>query len=62
MADIKQAAKWMNDGHNVTRPGMKGWFATDSRDYVFYVDPSGRELTDQLDTHDILSDDWEIAK
>ena len=62
MADIKQAAKWMQEGQRVRRPSFFGDFA--------YIKGRGNSIDtidhnpedEPLNITDLLADDWEIAK
>lgn len=61
MADIKQAAKWMQEGKRVQRTSRKLW-------WLRMVRWSGRMMlktnagrNPELDGDDLLADDWEIA-
>jgi hypothetical protein len=69
MADIKQAAKWMEQGKKVRRKGWRnpkaGYFLADSEGSIFaYGAATEYELAPwkitQLVT--LLADDWEIAE
>jgi len=60
MADIKQAAKWMDEGKKVTRKGCRG-------NWVFRRGTEGeiclsRNSNPIIFTEDLLADDWEIAE
>ena len=66
MSDIKQAAKWLQEGRRVRRP------TCDPKSF-FYINPGSdfihynstllrRHLSDALETSDLLADDWEIAE
>lgn len=63
MADIKQAAKWMQAGHQVRRRS----FASDMKCYIETAFPnSGNVLAWENHTFafiaaDLMADDWEIA-
>jgi hypothetical protein len=60
MADIKQAAEWMDAGLKVCRPKEEDdgiWSATDIGGFV---ERNNRDRA-MLQTEDILADDWEIA-
>lgn len=65
MADIKMAAKWMQEGKHVRRSGWDekcpNWFA----DWNENIELDGRERVANdvfLECCDILADDWEIAE
>ena len=65
MADIKQAAKWMQEGKRVRRPNYmdKGSYFFAGSDFIHYFSASlGREIEDALENKDLLADDWEIAE
>jgi hypothetical protein len=59
MADIKQAAKWMNEGENVKRPDSEndGTYASDDSGFVLR---NGQDIA-WLQTTDLLAEDWELA-
>lgn len=66
MADIQQAAKWMNEGKRVRR---KGWFVyvkhlrkTNSSIGWYAPGKRGRFRDWMLSTYDLLATDWEIAE
>lgn len=63
MADIKQAAKWMEQGHRVRRPG---WYEdifmrSDSGGVVRCFAERNVRVLPVLTDH-LLADDWEIAE
>ena len=71
MADVKQAAKWMQEGKGVTRPVSE--FIADSGKRIRFVmtDLGFVECRDCCKDHeqkpmlvadDLLADDWEIAE
>ena len=65
MADIRQAAKWMQEGKRVTRPGYGGHFSKSLCDFVKYRATDSLDFfpyTDMLDIESLLADDWEIAE
>ena len=57
MADIKQAAEWMQEGYTVTRPKWPNYHLDSGGDSVWH-----RERNDwaYFDIEDLLADDWEI--
>jgi hypothetical protein len=65
MADIKQAAKWMQEGERVKR-----WiWSSDTylyleKDWTFHVRPSRDEMSHnyEMGLIDLLAYDWEIAE
>ena len=67
MANIKQAAKWMEKGKRVRRPmfkddvyiGEKGLNAAPIRRIYADGEPTGYLI---LRVDDLLADDWEIAE
>ena len=65
MADIKQAAKWMQEGKRVRR---KGWleeelylYLPEGDDEAWAEHPSYHYTADYT-MQDLLADDWEIAE
>ena len=64
MADIKQAAKWMEEGRLVKRPG---WFKNfsykaDDAPYPNVVCSDGSDMDEEgLQLRDLLAEDWELA-
>ena len=58
MADIKQAAKWMQEGKTVRREGAN-WAVRSIRG-GYTVSPRGNTVACMVD--DLLADDWEIAE
>lgn len=67
MADIKQAAQWMNEGKRVRLPrlsqevslGIKGqgrWIQVYDSGKLRYRQPDA-----PLSTEDLLAEDWELA-
>ena len=62
MADIKQAAKWMNAGKKVTG-GNAIWPLSGDNDYIFFHPLPGKGKEPYvMGTSDLLADDWEIAE
>lgn len=63
MADIKQAAKWLDKSESVARPEFhaRGFYTTDSRKGIFFVDRHSSRGERRLTPKDLLADDWEIA-
>jgi hypothetical protein len=70
MADIKQAAKWMEEGKVVRRLEFKGKdvaFKSGPFGFIHYcdffrtsVDEDGHPWTVMLTVDDLLAEDWEI--
>lgn len=60
MADIKQAAKWMDEGKRVKRPDSEddGVYAASNCKFVLR---NGQDVA-WLQTTDLLADDWEVAE
>ena len=72
MADIKQAAKWMDKGKRVRRKSAR---KEDGGEHIFSAGPyfgfihhqryiQGRRddlAVDMLETADLLADDWEVV-
>ena len=59
MADIKQAAKWMQEGKRVCRPDWHTNLSCSSTGHlILYSDGQRYELY----IFDLLADDWEIAE
>ena len=62
MADIKQAAKWINEEKKVRRPDFIGDFyykGTGRKNTILAGD--GASMDDEgFNTEDLLADDWEI--
>jgi hypothetical protein len=59
MADIIQAAKWMNEGRRVTRPDLG--YATFAKDEYGFILLNGEDRA-YLEIEDVLATDWEIAE
>jgi hypothetical protein len=57
VADIKQAAKWMQEGKRVKRHGAD-WSMKANKD-GYTLSPQGGSVACMVD--DLLADDWEIA-
>lgn len=67
MADIKQAAKWMQEGKKVRRLANcdEGSFfcCGYTNHFIHYQSrPLGRAIEDAMETDDLLADDWVIAE
>lgn len=65
MADIKQAARWMQESKPVKRAP---WFkstaletAPSTDDCVWQTENGAAHIVPQLRVADLLADDWEIA-
>jgi hypothetical protein len=72
MADIKQAAKWLQEGKNVRRSSWTEYEWTgmldgddeddpEARVALFYCE-TGQELVSAMFASDLLAEDWEIAE
>lgn len=70
MADIKQAAKWMQEGKLVRRPWLAGHITLGipkgkmGPDWILVYEEGLRardRRTASFDANDLLADDWEIA-
>lgn len=65
MADINQAANWMQRGLKVKRPGDKDLFYCPGRNQTIalsFIDPeSGAKGIAHVFIDDLLADDWEVA-
>ena len=65
MADVIQAAKWMDQGGTVTRHDgylYRGDEIEDGLTSIVCVDEdTGEELLNTMFTDDLLADDWELA-
>ena len=62
MADIKQAAKWMQEGRTVKRSSTERYWCVPWEPHRFSYSvccADGGEHT--LDFSDLLADDWELA-
>ena len=57
MADIKQAAKWMDEGKKVTRKGCSWAFHRGIEGEIAV----SRNSTPIVFTEDLLAEDWKIA-
>lgn len=57
MADIKQAAQWMQEGHTVRRKAAE--WAMRSTPSGYTIAPSGGTVACMVE--DLLAEDWEIA-
>lgn len=68
MADIKQAAKWMQEGKHVRRPEIAGCLYGDWDDkdlftgFIGQITEEGHEYPWGMSLRDLLADDWEIAE
>lgn len=64
MADIKQAAKWMIQGHTVQRVALRGrcWVSPWEPMRISYDVCCADGGEHALDFSDLLADDWEIAE
>lgn len=69
MADIKQAAKWLDQRKNVARKTDKGsgYFYTSPGKFILWQSKVKHpeyesELHDMLEVDDLLADDWEISE
>lgn len=66
MADIKQAAKWMEQGKTVTRNDGYNLKADNQGDGLLMVEcfdsDSGDELKYTIFVDDLLADDWEVVE
>ena len=60
MADIKQAAKWMNEGRPVRRPQSEDDGIYEASSIGHFVERNTEDKA-WLTTEDLLADDWEIA-
>jgi hypothetical protein len=59
MADIVQAAKWLQEGKQIRRPDWHGRLRCYARNHrILYSDGEYYEMY----MPDLLADDWEIAK
>ena len=56
MADIKQAARWMKEGHEVYDP--LGFRIKDKNGEIVFVETEERF---EMLTSEILSEEWELA-
>lgn len=61
MADIKQAAKWLDEGKRVTAPGMFGHFLF-REGHRLRCSDGKRNWQYELSMADLLDERWEIAK
>ena len=61
MADIKQAAKWMQEGRRVKRPDERDGVALRCRTNG-WLSRSAAGKNPALHVTDLLADDWEIAE
>jgi hypothetical protein len=64
MADIKQAAKWIQDGKHVQRKGWIAEYATRNHTFLIcWINDYRVEAADHapFSVYDLLADDWEIA-
>lgn len=66
MADIKQAAKWMDDGKKTRRASWperdRAFFRVNGR-YKLIMRQQGRGAYEwEMIGQDLLADDWEIAE
>jgi hypothetical protein len=64
MADIKQAATWMNEGKEVTRQGKKWRFRKATSGDIILGEVPGLDYyrTAVIFTEDLLAEDWEVAE
>jgi len=62
MADIKQAAKWVKEGHDVLRASAdRKWWLTPYYPLRGTFGMCG-EKKQELDCADLLADDWEVIE
>ena len=59
MADIKQAAKWMDEGKRVKR---REWKAVYEAQDAIYMPVKWDQHDAPFSIQDLLADDWEIAE
>ena len=67
MANIQQAARWLNDGEKVTRPEFKtegSFYSNDTAGFIEWESkhPAHGQFHDMIEVADLLADDWEIAE
>ena len=67
MADIQQAARWLDEGKKVTRPEFKTKGSFCANDTAGFIEWESKRNTttqfhDMLTVDDLLADDWEIAE
>lgn len=63
MADIKQAAKWMQEGKRVrVKDWDDEWPSLESADGCIIHSKKPPRKAPELDVDDLLSNDWEIAE
>lgn len=66
MASIIEAAKWMNEGKKVKRPGWRNTnfflYRAESYDGDPIIAGPMDDPENQLDTEDLLAGDWEVAE
>lgn len=63
MADIKQAAKWLEAGKKITRKNQmpeQDFLVLDKDDFIIYVSPGLEDAPPEFELTDFFSDDWEI--
>lgn len=66
MADIKQAAKWLQEGEKIQRVQYAGYvWVLDGRLRPRMIDPTKSDgsfdLTETMTAGDLIADDWEIV-
>lgn len=59
MADIKQAARWMAEGHTVTRTKWGKYHLSSGGESIWHDERSDWAY---FDIEDLLADDWEICQ
>jgi len=64
MSDIKQAAKWMEQGKRVRRASFPSWVLGIIGETVYYLPNGSSEHRDTtvFGISDILAEDWEISE
>ena len=64
MADIKQAAKWLQDGESIKRSAWEKLTIHEAADEcgTLYICSDNDYERIYLDSEDLLADDWEIAE
>ena len=61
MADIKQAAKWMQEGKRVVG-GNTMWPLCVCDEDIYFLPQMGEAYPYKMDVNDLLAEDWEVAE
>lgn len=62
MADIKQAARWMQEGKLVRRGDWEAKYGVINKAFLIRWVNGDKNATAPFSVYDLLADDWEIAE